>query len=68
MWTKISTANPTVPQYKESPSLAGEAFFRWVLDAAFYSDGGAESGQHGDKNLNHQSYDFLLSHRLKSLE
>ena len=37
-------------------------------DATFYSDGGAESGQHGDKDLNHQSYDFLLSHRLKSLE
>ena len=39
-----------------------------MLDATFYSDGGAESGQHGDKDLNHQSYDFLLSHRLKSLE
>ena len=39
-----------------------------MLDATFYSDGGAESGQHCDKDLNHQSYDFLLSHRLNSLE
>ena len=37
-----------------------------MLDATFYADGGAESGQHCDKDLNHQSYDFLLSHRLKS--
>ena len=39
-----------------------------MLDATFYADGGAKSGQHGDKDLNHQSYDFLLSHRLNSLK
>ena len=53
--------------YKKAPPSIGRGFL-CVLDATFYSDGGAKSGQHGDKDLNHQSYDFLLSHRLKSLE
>ena len=59
----------STPMAKEGdppqPSLLREGV---RSDATFYSDGGAESGQHGDKDLNHQSYDFLLSHRLKSLE
>ena len=65
LWTKISTANPTVPQYIRKPlPVLEEAFFLWILEAADDTEGG-EQGREGGNNHLDDCLDDVLFHRLK---